>query len=45
MNAETAQSTFPNLATLVVTGIVLSIIGVSAGLLIFRRRRKTSNQA
>ncbi len=45
MNAQTAQSTFPNLATLVVAGIVLSIIGVSAGLLIFRRRRKTSNQA
>jgi hypothetical protein len=42
MNSETAQSTFPNLAVLVVAGVISAVICVSVGLLLFRRRRKTA---
>jgi hypothetical protein len=42
MNAQTAQSTFPNLAVLVVACVILAAISVGAGLLLYIRHRKTS---
>ncbi len=42
MNAQTAQSTFPNLTVLVVACVILAVIGVSVGLFLYKRHRKTT---
>jgi hypothetical protein len=41
MNNETTQSTFPNLAFLILACLILAVIGVSVGLLLYIRHRKT----